>query len=93
MWLLMVSTFQPHFTPYSPKEVVFWLGFPIQMSYESEIKYVHLADSLDVRFGGLDFSTSFHTLAASTKRVFGRFFLLFKFASRITHLYKLELGS
>ena len=68
---------------------------PFQFGKEAKIRYVHLVGALDVPLaplGGLYFSTLFHALTASKKRVFGRFFSFSEFVLRITPL-QIELES
>ena len=68
------------------EKVLFLHYFPSKLSQEVEIAYAHLVEVLDVSFGVFDFSTAFHPLIASMKRIFGRFFLLFEYVPHMTHL-------
>ena len=88
MLLLEVSTYQSHFIHSQPLKSVFLVIFSYflslflaqlssKFSKEAEIRYVHLAGVLNVPFGGLDFSTSFHPLTATKDWFFGRFFFFF----------------
>ena len=65
---------------------------PTKLSYEAEIWYVHLVETLNVLFWDLDFSAPFYFLTASNVWLFGRFIVFLEFVPRITFL-QIGLGS